>query len=255
MVARSPYVQMMMEAKVNGEYRLPPVGVTVTRYQIGGVAYIKHSVRCEVEGCWFMGGSFATQAEADKYLADHKAGGKVTVRPCPTPPRRESLPSGHTLVEKLWRELDEVADCLAVAGKYREGQVDEMEGSALKGYAKGLSFSIVALDGDYFPDLVAVSRHALERLKMRKGEMDFSSTPTRHKSEVLFVDKEGLHKSADQPAATKSEPKGGAVKGEVIINNQTAQAIKAGVGSGMFSAEDMAATYGISVETVRNICR
>jgi hypothetical protein len=246
--ARSPYANMRLKMSHAGEFKMPPVGITATRYSLSGRTYEKHSVRCDVEGCWFAGGALATRVEAEKYLADHKAGGSYSVRPCPAPPRRESLPSGLRHVEKLWRELDDAVECLATKSAYREGQSDTIEGERLAGYARGLAFAIVLLEPQHFPDTGSVSRHARDRRKMRLGEMDWAPTPTTLGHDARVTEVEGLHETGPAPKVTTTKS---AKAPQVSI--QVAGAIKAGLGSGMFSVAELAETYKLPIDFVESL--
>jgi len=215
----------------SSEYKMPPVGVTETRYILGGNPYVRYSVRCDAEGCWFIGGKFATKSEAELYLADHKAGGRNFTRPCPAPPRRESLPSGLANVEKLWRELDDVVEQLSNRCGYRDWTFEQAQG-----YAKGLAFSIVMLEPVHFEDIESVSAHARDRRRMRLGQMEYAPTPTSLGHNATTVEVEGLHPT--KPTPLKLAP-------------QIESAIRAALSSGMFSAEDMASMYNVPVSTVK----
>lgn len=248
--AQSPYVNMGLKMSHEGEFKLPPPGIHETRYSIAGTRYVKYSVRCDVEGCWFSEGTLPTREGAEKFLADHKAGGKF-VRPCPAPPRRESLPSGLRYVEKLWRELDDVIECISLGGTYREGTKEAMEGPALAGYAKGLAFSIVMLDGIYFPDMVSVARHARDRRLMRIGEIPYVATPSTRKHDATIMEVNGLHVAEDQAKPAAAAP--AKTKAPAMPSEQIQSAIRAGIKSGMMSASDMAEAYNLPVDLIIKI--
>lgn len=221
----------------DGEFKMPPVGITLTSYTLGGKHYQKFGVRCDVEGCWFMGGSFPTHGDAKQYLADHKEGGRNFTEPCPAPPRRESLPSGLSYVEKCWRELDDVVEALATGQQYR-GMTKEQ----CQGYARGISFNIVMLEPVHFGTIEEVSRHARDRRKMRLGEIPWAKTPTGLRHNATTVEVKGLH-----PAPTTS------TKPKHIVSDNVKAAIMAGLASGMFTKEQLAEAYNIPVEVVTEI--
>lgn len=232
-------VNLRLKMSNEGEFRLPPVGVTKTRYQLGGKTYVKHSVRCGVEGCWFMGGSFGTSQEADQYLADHQQGGKNFTEPCPAPPRRESLPSGLSYVEKLWRELDDVVDHLASAELPADGYRG-MNRMQLAGFGQGLAFSIVMLEPVHFKSIKEVAAHARDRRKMRLGDIPWSPTPTGHKHNATTVEVKGLHPEPTAPVAEPSE--------------DVKKAIRGALASGMFQPAELAEVYKLPasyIETLR----
>jgi hypothetical protein len=227
----------MMEVGRVEEFKMPPVGITQTRLILAGIKYVKFSVRCGEEGCWFAGGSFPTEEQANRYLDDHKTGRTpYSVPACPAPPRRESLPSGLRDVDKLWREMDDVVESLVTGFPYRDMTPDQ-----LKGYAKGVAFSIVLLDTSFFPDIESVSRHARDRRKMRIGEMPHVDTPSRFSSQTTVQEAAQLHDAGPVPKPAKAVP------------TNVQNGIKAGLQSGMFSAEELAATYNLTVAEVKSI--
>jgi hypothetical protein len=238
--ARNTHVNARLKMSHDSEFRMPPKGITATRYNLGGKEYVKHGARCDVDGCWFAGGSFATHVEAEQYLADHKAGGRNFTDPCPAPPRRESLPSGLHFVEKLWRELDDVVEALSTGELYR-GMTKEQA----VGYAKGLAFSIVMHEPVHFDNIDEVSRHARDRRKMRLGLMDWSATPTSLGHNATTVQVKGLHPSSTK-ASTPIAPKSN-------VSDTVKAAIRAGANSGMFSIPQLAEAYSLTQAEVAQI--
>lgn len=242
--ARNPYVNMRLQMSHDGEFKMPPPGVNATRYSIGGRRYEKFGVRCDVDGCWFAEGALPTKEAAEKFLADHKSG-SYSVRPCPAPPRRESLPSGLRHVEKLWRELDDVVEMMAKKEEGYRGMILE----TMAGYAKGIAFSIVMLDSIYFPDVESVSRHARDRRKMRLGEMEWAPTPTSRQQDITVAEANGLHDvgpTAPTKAASKAKP-------AVVVSDQIRMAIIGGFKSGLFSHADLAETYKLPLDLVKQL--
>lgn len=240
--AQNPYVNMRLKMQHDGEFRMPPPGINSTRFQVGGKNYEKFGVRCDVEGCWFAEGTLATKADAEAYLAAHKAGTSYSIRPCPAAPRRESLPSGLSYVLKFWAELDDVVEAMMTNAPYRD-----MDLAGCRGYAKAIAFSIVLLDGVHFPDVESVSRHARDRRKMRLGEIPYVPTPTSNKHNATVIEAHGFHEAEGQPASTQRTPKKAAAP---AISEQIVKAIRAGLASQMFTPEDLADTYKIPLDTV-----
>jgi hypothetical protein len=241
--ARNPYVNMRLQMSHDGEFKMPPPGVNATRYSIGGRRYEKFGVRCGVEGCWFAEGALPTRETAEKFLADHQAG-VYSVRPCPSPPRRESLPSGLRHVEKLWRELDDVVEALASHTWHRD-----LDRQQMTGYAKALAFSIVMLEHAYFPDIESVARHARDRRRMRLGEMDYVATQTSLHHDATVAEAQGLH-DVGPSAPTKTAPK---VKPVPQVSDQIKMAIVGGFKSGLFSHADLAETYKLPIDLVKQL--
>lgn len=240
------------------EFAMPKVGITKTRYTLAGVAYEKHSVRCHVEGCWFVGGRFPTEAEAQRYLDDHKAG--KFAPSCPAPPRRETLPSGHTLVERLWAELDDAVEMLLSNPSpdpiYREFETKEQ----LRAYAEGIAVALVMLDNTYFPDVPSVSKWAVRRRKMRLGEIPWEATPTTHKLDAKLWEVDGttpVGTIAPRSTATRRPPASipSRVPGPKTVSPDIVQAVRNGVASGVFTPEQLAHTFDLTIEQVTTILR
>lgn len=149
------------------------------------------------------------------------------------------MPSGLNNLEKLWAEMDDIVESLATGNQYRD-----MTPAELKGYAKGVAFSIVLLDTSFFPDIAAVSAHARDRRKMRLGEIPYRSTPTRHSPAATVQQVEQLHNDGPAPKPPKPARQ---------IPDNVRRGIQAGLASGMFSAQELAETYKLTVEEVTAI--
>lgn len=254
----------MLEVRERFQFAMPPVGISVTRIQLSGVVYESHTARCDAEGCWMVYYK-PERAEAERFLDDHKNGvkypnGERGWPKCPSWPMRELLPSGLSNLEKLWNEMDDVVDAILESTSYQD-----MEGDALRSYAQGIAFSIVMLDGHFFKNKLAVSAHARDRWKMRRGVIPYASTPTRYRQEyTVHSSGEFTHSSvpgkkviAGQSNAAQAKPSARPVarapKTEKTLTQDQANNIKAGLESGMFSIEDLAEMYKVSPELVKQV--
>lgn len=247
------------------EFRMPPVGISETRHNVGGQAYVKYTLRCEVEGCWYVVLTSPSREHCGVLLEDHKAGRNFQPM-CPSPPRRESLPSGHSFVEKLWAEIDEVTECLVTGRSYREMTLE-----AMRGYARGLAFGVVMLDCSYFNDVESVASEAMRRRKMRLGKIPYEPTPTSTRYGARMWETLGL--VADGPVTPTQRPSNGpstpvgtrssvrrlpsrvatVPAPMVALDAMQIAAIKAGVGSGSVTAAQIAQVYGITEAQVNAI--
>lgn len=244
-------VQMMYAIQKRLEFKLPPVGLTTHTANFGGYKWIRHTWRCEVDGCWYVSTPrFGDPISVEDIIQHHRSSGDENR--CPTPPRRESLPSGLAEIEKLWREIDDVVDALSTGVEYHG-----MTREALMGYVKGLAFSVVMKDKDLWPDIKAVSAQAGLRRKMRQGKIQFSPTPTRHTNDFSSVGTAGGWKKDPNvvqpvPTAKKAAPRKAAPK-PVNLPEAAVAAIQAGYASSMFSLEDLATTYGATLAQVHEV--
>ena len=255
------HIQEMFATRERFQFAMPPVGISVTRFQLGGTAYEFHTARCDVEGCWMVY-YCSSKERAENFLAQHKSGikfpnGERGWPACPAWPMRESLPSGLSYTEKLWNELDDVVDALSTGESYHD-----MTGDILKGYAQGIAFTLVMLDaGKTFMNQQQVAAHARDRRKMRLGEIPYAATPIRFRgdwtvySNGAVVASNLADKKVTSPAPQKKTAPMTKAKGPTVadLSAATISSIRGGLASGMFTAEDLAGAYGISVELVKQV--
>lgn len=242
-----PAHELMTAIRRDLEYKMPPRGTTLQVTRMGGQEWRRYTWRCSREGCWFIC-TPQNEAHARQMESDHLSG--VGSNPCPSPPRRELLPSGSSEIEKLWREIDDVVWAIKAKEDYRG-----MDGEGLKGFVKGLAFCVVMKDKDYFPDIRSVAIEAERRWKMHHGLVSWEPTKTHHKNNHEsgtapgggWVPTSGW--STDKkPPAKKASPKTSPLpQGKV---NQ----IKAAHGAGMFTdPADIALMCGVTVAQVKAV--
>lgn len=251
------YGQLIFKLRRDLEFAMPPLGTVKHRTKISGQNWFKYSWRCEVDNCWYV-----CSPSSESNLADIQA---YHARECPSPPRRESLPSGLSEIQKLWREIDDVISALKSNTKYRG-----MTGVELKAYAMGISFSIVMKETPLFPDARAVAAEGVRRYDMSQGKLPFASTPTRfavdHSSlgtpggwqpdpeDVPYFKPQSARKDAGKAASPKTASantvtaKTTAPKKQTAkLSEETMQAIKNALLSGMFSKEDIETMYSVNL--------
>lgn len=232
------------------EFAMPPRGVTTHRNVTGGVSWSRTIWRCEVEGCWHVQIlRDEKKGTLDDARARHKSGTYGFY--CPSPPMRESLPSGLPEIEKLWREMDDITDALIGKTEYR-GMID----ATLKAYAQGIAFCIVMKDTSIFPDAKSVSVEAAARWKMRNDKLPYRKTPTNQNVNGSWMAAGGWNaeehgsvaplqkKSSATPAITAALTK---------VDPDKALAIKNALRSKMFTEQDLAEVYKLPIALIKQI--
>lgn len=226
---------------------MPPPGLSRQSTIVNGTKYQRLTYYCPVDGCWYVC-TPRDENNLEEILKTHANG------LCPEPPRREYLPSGLSEVEKLWREVDDVMNALMSHSEYRD-----MSGDALRAYAKGLAFSIVMKDREFFPDIKSVAKEGAERWKMRNDKLPYRPTPTRHQNNFKAFDpSSGWVAAADtaKPAAPKATPTKAAPsvrKPSAKLPAATETTVRAALASGILQPEEIASMYNVPVEAVRGL--
>jgi hypothetical protein len=158
---------------VSSYYGMPPVGITETRIRIGEVQRLQYTIRCGHSECWFVGHA-AGEADAQKLLDQH------AVKDCPTPPRRNELSSGFSIIEKMWDELDAALQAINEEKGWQVGD-RVLDRVSLRQYALGLCFALSMMTHPHFRTVNDVLREGQRRYKMRTGAAPYQPTPTyRH---------------------------------------------------------------------------
>lgn len=241
-----PAHELMVAMRRDLEYKLPPKGMTVQVTRMGGREWRRYTWRCSREGCWYMC-TPRSEANARELEQDHLAGKGFS--PCPTPPRRELLPSGSSEVEKLWREIDDVVEAIKKNESYRN-----MTGEGLKGFVKGLAFCIVMKDKEYFPDIRSVAVEAERRWKMHHGLAPWESTKTHHTNNHDGGSAPGGGWVPTDGWQTGKTPAKKATPRVPALSQAKINQIKTAHGSGMFTdPNDIALMCGVTVTQVKQV--
>lgn len=233
-------------------YCMPPVGMTETRSRVGTITNLQYTIRCGDKNCWFVGHA-ATSPDAQTLLDNHE---------CPSPPARNELPSGFSTVEKLWDELDDVMAAIMSSDGYNAG-TQTLYGDQLRGYARGLSFALSMMTHPHFRTITEIAKEAAKRHKIRTKKIPFEPTPGYKYNPVTPAsppvgEKSAFHgptKPATKAAPRKAQPRK-VVKEQLkkidmsSLSIQQSEQIKMAHSMGMFTTEELAQTYGVTVETV-----
>lgn len=218
-------------------YKMPPVGLTVTRASIGEKVILSYTLRCGSINCWFVGHA-ATEPDAQLLINEHQ---------CPTPPARNELPTGRSTLEKMWDELDDVTKAIIEKSEY-----NGMQGASLKAYALGCAFALSMMTHPYFRTVKEISRQLGKRYKMSKGEIPWEPTPSYNYNPLpeSLTANVVLNKPMAKTTTSEKKPSVSRVKRAIIPADKQA-VIMAGLASNMFSHEDIAAMYQVPIESVR----
>lgn len=220
-------------------YRMPPVGMSETLVRIGANRISQFTVRCGSASCWFVGHG-GSRDDAQFTLDEHT---------CPTPPIRNQLPTGRSTLEKLWDEMDDVTAALIEKRKY-----NNMQGEMLKGYCMGIAFNLSMVTHPYFRTMQEISREAGARYKMAKGKIPWRETPSYKYNPMPTVEPNVIK---TEPAVKRAPAKRLPAKKagpKITLSADKISAIKAGRGSGMFTDQDLADMYSVSVAEVIAVC-
>lgn len=251
-----PDAGIMRKVAVENYYKMPPVGMTLTRARIGEMIYESYTVRCGNEHCWFVGHA-PNEAGAQTLLDQHN---------CPTPPARNELPTGLSTVEKLWDEGDAVTEAIIATASWQVGDM-HLSGAALGHYARGICFALSMMTHPHFRTTTDVVRELGLRYKMKTGAMPWRPTPT-YRSNPLpapTTPPPGVRTPADgatKPATARpirsttrgpGAKKAGSAVNLATIDPLTRQRLINAVTMMNFTPEDAAAAFNVSVETVRAV--
>lgn len=238
-------LRMMFEMRRDMEFKMPPVGKTESRSIIGGQEYRRTTWRCDQPNCWYIV-IVSTEDILDHAIKVHHSG-TAGESNCPTPPRRESLPSGLAEIEKLWREVDDVIDAMKADTAHRN-----MSGTELQAYVKGIAFSIVMKDTALWPTIKDVAAQGLRRWKMRNNQLLFEATPTRHQNDFSSLGTKGGWQPVSVPVK-KAAPVKRAAPAAPALPADKVRDIKSAKASGMFTDEDISTMYGVTISQVKSV--
>jgi hypothetical protein len=217
------------------------------------------SAYCNHWDCIFQGIAARNPADALRILEDHQPN-------CPQRPKVSymtdvldengqpyTLPNhGKSIAEKLWDTLDKM---LASLQNKNGKHYQDIE---LKGKCQGLAYAIHQMQTDYYPTPDDVTRQAVKRGQIARGEIPYEQTPG-YKYNPLPPDHKAY--AAYQKTMTESGPR--AAKASTPKTKQTASfksltpeeehSIRAALDSGFIKADALAKSFKISVAQVEAI--
>lgn len=243
-------------------YKMPPVGITQTRVRAGHLMHTQQTVRCSHKSCWWVGNAATTQ-DAQTMLDDHQSSRGT----CPQAPARNELPSGYSILEKLWDELDDVTWAIMNETSYNSGGV-ELHNNLLRGYARGIAFTLSMMCHPHYRTIREVVIEATKRYKIRKGLIPFEPTPGYRFNPVpppeppvgekqVYHGKtvEAVSRPGRTTAAARRQMKKDLAGTADLAKLSTVQAnqIRVAYAGGMFSSEELAAMYKVHIDTINTL--
>lgn len=175
--------------------------------------HLDWTYECGVEGCtWvtYHRSQEGARAERERHH-EHDLCPYTDARRIITEKGALELPVGPSIIEKYWLELDKVTKLLMdqrVRFKNDEMTTDELEGyMKLQGQAQGIAYCLQVISVPHFEDVPAVSRWALKRYRMSRGDIEHMDTPGVQGYNPMPEPTRELAKPAARKAAAKRGPK------------------------------------------------
>lgn len=191
---------------------------------LADAAKYPYLVRCDQPECWYFV-SARTEEEGKQVLESHT---------CPHRggPTKVSLYVSKTVLKEAWLKLD-VAVAELIEGNYSTEEKDRM-----KGVCRGMAEVLALFMKPYFDTADEISAEASKRYKAKKANEEYE-TPG------LEIPK--LSAPAGRTGVT--------VKKALThnLNEKEVTAIKLAINSSMFTAEELARTYGVSAEVIKAV--
>lgn len=146
-------------------WALPSRGVSISRTNHRAGVLIQYTYLCETDGCFAVAFSQDSELHARQQVDGHQ---------CPQlDGSRGLIPSGKTLVQKMWDEADDALDA------YKEGKKFKgMDPAALPSYIRGIAEVLTFCTVPCYKVTEDVLRELNRRWKMREGEIPFAPTPS-----------------------------------------------------------------------------
>lgn len=231
---------------------LPPRGITTSRTNHRAGVLVQYTYLCETDGCFAISFSQDSELHARQQLDGHA---------CPQEEgSRGLIPTGKTLVQKMWDEADDAMDAYLQIDVY--GVTPEykgMSGEKLQGYIRGIAEVLTFCTVPCFKVTKDVLRELNRRWKMRNGQIQFAPTPSysynphldvvRSKAMADEVKTAKPAKAARASISKVAKP----VTEEKQLTSAERDVIRASYHQGTFTADKIAELYGITAERVVRI--
>lgn len=228
---------LMKQIHDENQFKMPPVGLTEARARVGMEVRMQYTIRCGANNCWFVGHA-TNKPDARTLLDEHK---------CPHPPYRNELPTGYSILEKCWDELDDATAALIEGREY-----NGMSGPDLKGFAKGIAFMLTMMAHPHFKTIAEIAAEAKARYQMQRDIIPYRPTPSYRYNPLPQPSAPNLGRTEPAVKRTTTKSSRGRVT-SVQLSSDKIAAIKAASASGMFSPDDIAKMYGVTAHDIRTV--
>lgn len=218
----------------------PPPGMTKTLARCGPDIFETFTYRCDQDSECFALAYSKNPDEAKRAIDRHI---------CPAPPRRDMVPTGKTVIQKLWDELDELTDSV---NKFE----DEPETRETQGMAVGVALALALLSVPWFRSKEDILLQANKRWRMRQQEIPWEMTPGYNyypAAPLAFAQSEPASVKKRQPVSKAVKTTKAAIipTREFSIDERTM--IRGAVHGGTISVADLAKMYDVSEERIASI--
>lgn len=238
-------------------WAMPPRGVTFSTVRMRQADLTQWTYLCEKnDNCFSMAHSIESEEHARSQVAGHV---------CPAPPRRGVNPTGQTLLEKTWNELDDAIDAIKSGSGLRDMSLEET-----KGYAKGFAECLTFFATPYFKIPEDVLRQANKRWRMRQGLEPFSPTPSyrwnpiidEYRNKSIQGDKGFASKPDLSPGGVKKAARGRLVTRPAAgltkpapreFSVAEAEMVASSLHSGNMTADTLAEMFGVSISRILTV--
>lgn len=160
-----------------------------------------------------------------------------------------------SIAERYWVELDTVIDQIKEIDSLGQDVPDLVK---LRGRAGGLAFALVHACQPYYADEKAVSIEANKRWKIRNQQADWEPTPGfKYDPPIPGANARIVTAGPDEPVRVNTRRQGEhpAAAAAKKLKSADQEAIKRGMGSGMFKADDLAKVYGTTTSVVEYLAK
>ncbi len=173
---------------------LPPRGISVGKTNHRAGTLTQYTYLCEHDNrCMAIAYSQVSEEHARTQVAGHT---------CPVMDgSRGLIPTGKTLIQKMWDEADDAMDALRADRTYKG-----MAGPELQGFIKGIAEVLTFCTVPCFKVTEDVLRELFKRWKMRDGQLPFTPTPSYQYNPHLDAERATSKVSSPKPEKLEKPP-------------------------------------------------
>jgi len=225
----------------------PKRGVSISTATKGVETFRHYTFMCDArDDCWAVGYG-STEGYAREMVKGHS---------CPMPMRRDTMPSGKTIIQKLWDELDDVIDKIKA---YDNDSAEPIGFAEDRGYALGLAMSLAFMSIPFFRTQTDILRQAERRYKMRTNQIPWESTPGYNFMPAgpllqAFHANEAAKAEPTKPAPAKAAPRKAAPlkPAEKVLSASDIDTLRIAIENGI-ERTVLADVYGVSLAEVNRL--